>query len=1193
MRLTRLEAKGFKSFGDKIILHFGAGVTGVVGPNGCGKSNIVDAIRWVLGEQKIKNLRSDKMENIIFNGTANRKPLQYAEVQLTFENDRGILPSEYGQVSIGRRYFRSGDSEYEINGVRCRLKDIENLFLDTGIGSDSYAIIELKMVDDILNDREGSRRLLFEEAAGISKFKVRRKETFRRLADVKADLERVEDLLHEITRNLKNLEKQARQAERYFELKKSHKHLSLWVARSEYTKRSAAASKIAQQSAELVAQAADLLTSMATGETQLTTLKAEVVYGENEFGSRQKAYLDLQDQIRQIENQRKLSNERQRSLQQRKDLLTNQLNGDRSQLLLAQSLISKLEEDEKRLAEEASSAGSALSGLKTELELRQKAFAVLQQQVSEADSHLRIAQEGLQKLLREEQIAQAQMGTFAAEQQRLLEKKEQQTTDFSTFDQKLKELDAQLGDAAGKLERTEKAEAARASEEATLVHTADGLRDEIAKLARKRDALQNEYNLTKSLQDNLEGYPEAIRYLRKNTGWSNLAEVPLVSDIITVPEAYRIALEYFLEPVMNHYVVETASEAMKAVEILAKSSKGKASFFVLSQIGAMPAADLDFKALPEGAISALSVAEFDLAFEPLVRHLLANVLFVESPTAVAHTDFILLATDGHLIRRTATIAGGSVGLYEGKRIGRAKNLEKLQTDLIALAKQLKELEARQEQAIKQLATVKSQDQRQYLDQLRRAQAVLEQDATAWRVRRQNALQALEDQGSRLSTIANTLAELQAALGTIGPEKATMEAEQLRWKERHAALNLERQQAEAEQSTARETLNVKQMASVRLVGQNEQTTKELAFRREDIDKLLARIAKNEADLAGAELELGDVLGTETTGDADLQALYAELKAIDAGVKESGNGLHLRKEAVEAQEKSLRELARRKDQNQTLAAEMGAQLSALNAKLEAAAERILVEYGIDLTVIKQVSGEELEGLEADLAAAPDGEEESWPATAAQLREQLDKMGPINPVAMESYKEMKERFDFIEGQKKDLAQAQADLGTTIAEIEATAQEAFLATFEAVRGHFHTVFRSLFSAEDTCDLVLAQPAQPLESAIEIMARPKGKRPLTINQLSGGEKTLTAIALLFSIYLIKPAPFCIFDEVDAPLDDNNIDKFNNIIRDFSGNSQFIVVTHNKRTMTHADVLYGITMVEQGISRVIPVDLREVVENGK
>ena len=1183
MKLTRLEAKGFKSFGDKIILQFGQGVTGVVGPNGCGKSNIVDAIRWVLGEQKTRNLRSDKMENIIFNGTANRKPLQMAEVLLTFENTRNLLPTEYGNVTIGRRYHRSGESEYLLNGVSCRLKDIENLFMDTGIGPDSYAIIELKMVDEILADRDGSRRGLFEEAAGVSRFKQRKKETFRRLEDVQADLERVEDLLHEISRNLKSLERQARQAEKYFELKEKHKALALEQGRREHLQRQVELDRLNNQIESLQAEQAKLAAQALAKEGEIDQLKEQIRIHERQFGARQQAYLQLQEEIRKIENDRRLTDERTRAAQRRKDQLSQQVAMDSAALQRAEANLQRLNAEFEHLQEAAEAARIAFEESQQALDVLKETQSTKAKAVEEAVLHVRQKEDAFRQLQREQEISSAQHSTYCQEENRLKEKSQSQAQSYSDFDARLAQIQEAIGVAQQSLNTTVWQEEQRHEKEKLLQARLEQIREQVIALTRRRDADQNELNLTKSLQENLEGYPEAIRYLKKAHGWSRKSSPALLSDLISVPEKYRVALEFFLDPVMNHYVVETEAEALKAIELLGNNNRGKASFFVLENLEELPSTFEPHPPTPSpagrgGEISAIELVEFDPIYKSLFSHLLGGAFFTEKATRPAESQVTLLSFDGRILHRKYSLAGGSIGLYEGKKIGRAKQVEKLQASISQLNKELKALETERDSNRAELEKVRGSNHTKEMDRMRRELSTLNQDNAVWQVRKEQAEKVILEEGERLSGLAENIARLEAMLAEKAPKLAeaaqaldTARQAQSLFQEDISALNkaLETRRTEANQT---------QVASIHRQSSKEQNRKEAAFRMEEQTQLQHRLSANRQELDGIEAQLN--MAIHAAGHAsgrDLAEMQEELSDIDAGVKESAKAMADLRSQMEVAERDLKEFSRRKDQNASLAGEMQLQLGTVTARLEAVEDRIRTEFGL-----------EVDELEADPAysSLEDGE---ISRQTSSIRDQLERIGPINPVAMDSYKEMKQRHDFIQGQKEDLEKSRMGLTDTISEIDHEARKVFMATYEQIRTNFFAVFKSLFSEEDTCELLLTDPANPLESPIEIMARPKGKRPLTINQLSGGEKTLTAIALLFAIYLVKPAPFCIFDEVDAPLDDMNIDKFNNIIRDFSANSQFIVVTHNKRTMTHADILYGITMVEQGVSRVIPVDLRQEV----
>ncbi|MDX1920643.1 MAG: chromosome segregation protein SMC, partial [Candidatus Caenarcaniphilales bacterium] len=623
MQLTKLEIKGFKSFGDKVVINFDEGITGIVGPNGCGKSNVVDAIRWVLGEQKTKALRSDKMENVIFNGAKNRKPTQLAEVSLTFSNTKNLLPTEYSEVTITRKYYRTGESEYLLNGITCRLKDINNLFLDTGIGSDSYAIIELKMVDDILNDKDNSRRGLFEEAAGISKFKIRKKETLKRLEDTDKDLERVEDLLFEINKNLKSLEKQAKQTETYFKLKEEYKSLSARLARKLIGRNRTSLldinSKIEAESDKKL----NLTKLIAEKDALLEKEKTTLLGKEKLLASRQKALNEHINKIRQYESEHKIKNERLRYLNDKTANLQSQIDQDKKSNERAefsiQSLQNELTSAEKIFAETELRIGS----LKAEYEEQKIKTSALQQQSGQINTQFKARQDEYYKLTKALEIKQIQLSTLKQELDKATSDSSAHSANLSDFEAKLDYLEGQLEDRQGELEKLKSLEDELQKKIYSTEHLLERIKDEKTQVHRKLDARQNEYNLTKSLVDNLEGFPEAIKFLKKNSSWGK--DAPLLSDIITCDERYRIPIENFLEPYMNYYVVENEAHAFEAVNLLTDASKGKANFFVLDNFEKFTGTPAK---IYDQVIAATEIIEFDPKYTKLAQYILDNVYLV-------------------------------------------------------------------------------------------------------------------------------------------------------------------------------------------------------------------------------------------------------------------------------------------------------------------------------------------------------------------------------------------------------------------------------------------------------------------------------------------------------------------------------------------------------------------------------------
>ena len=1177
MQLAKLEVKGFKSFADKIVVNFDEGITGIVGPNGCGKSNIVDSIRWVLGEQKTSALRSEKMENVIFNGTSGRSPLQMAEVSLTINNTKNILPTEYAQITITRRLYRTGESEYLLNGVTCRLKDITNLFMDTGVAANSYAIIELGMVDDLLNDKDNSRRMLFEEAAGISKFKKRKKETLKKLEDTDADLERVEDLLFEIEKNMKSLEKQAKQTENYYRIKEEYKEKSIGLAKVVVNKQKEKFNTISQQVQSENDRKLGLTAEIAEKEASIEKSKAELILKEKTLSSRQKTINEFVSKIRHYESEKQIKNERLKYLNDRAMNLRDQIDQDKKSNERARFSIQSLETERETAQQIFQEISEKLDHLKAEYEQQKNITAELQLEVDALRNIQREKQEESFQTNKAVEIREIQVASFKQELERTASDSNQQSQSLVEFENKLVELQAEINKKNDQLTNLKKEEDDVQDRISGMEKTIEMIREEMNSTNRKLDARQNEYSLTKSLVENLEGFPEAIKFLRKKVA----KNAPLLSDILTCSEEYRVAIENYLEQYLNYYIVDHEAEAYEAINILSDASKGKAHFFILDTFEKFESAPTK---IYSNAFPATQIIEFDPKYRKLMSFILDKVYVYEGDVrSIPHDDDSTFITkSGKLTKRRFSVSGGSVGLFEGKKIGRAKNLEKLEKEIKDLTTKLDEIRASLLQRQADLEKLKSNNMRHQIDELQNSLRQVNEEYVSVRTKSEQFSSLLSSTDLRREDILEKVDTLLKELDELKPKAQAYQ---------HALLEQETRLSELTERLAAQTdLHGQKSAAYNeqniFFHQQENRVKsaeqEIRFKQESMTQSTQRIELNAEELKKNEEEVKTIIETTQSNDEELLGMYAEKEEMEKGLSEAEKEYYEGRGNIDQVEKELREIQHARQNIDSILMDLQNNLNESKLQLNSVKERLSVEFNVDLdSVIGQATPEETEALlKLD--------EDKLRAEVVKMREKLDNMGPINPMAMEAYTEIKERNDFIIAQKDDLLKAKESLLNTINEIEGVASGTFMEAFTKIKEHFINVFRSLFTEGDECDLRLVNPESPLDSEIEIIAKPKGKRPLTINQLSGGEKTLTATALLFSMYLLKPAPFCIFDEVDAPLDDANIDKFNNIIRSFSKDSQFVIVTHNKRTMSTTDVIYGITMVEKGVSRVVPVDLREL-----
>lgn len=1177
MQLSKLEIKGFKSFGDKVVINFDEGITGIVGPNGCGKSNVVDAIRWVLGEQRTRALRSDKMENVIFNGTKNRKPQQMAEVSLSFNNTKNLLPTEYSQVTITRRYYRTGDSEYLLNGVTCRLKDINDLFLDTGIGSDSYAIIELKMVDDILNDKDGSRRELFEEAAGISKFKMRKKQTLKKLEETDKDLERVEDLLFEINKNLKSLEKQAKQTEKYHEIKEDYKNASIDLAKvSVQSQRDEI-----QDTNKKLDEQTDLRTQYNSQinekESDVERIKLEMVNKEKLLADRQKTLNEHVNLIRSFESDKKIKNERLRFLNDKSKSLTDQIeldkqSNDRAAFSL-ESLTNEKESAEK-IFEEIS---LKVEKLKAEYEEQKEKNKILQEEVGNASNAYKHKQEEVYQLNKQLEIYAIQLSSLKQELDKTTSDTSVHSANLSDFETKAAEVKQRLDQKTAELETIQSEDERIQQEVLTLEKDIEQIREQLTQANRKLDSKQNEFNLTKSMVENLEGFPEAIKFLKKNASWGK--DTPLLSDILTCDESYRLCIENYLESFMNYYVVENEAQAIQAVNLLSDSAKGKANFFVQTRFSNFQSSQ---KNSYPSCVSALDIVEYDSKYKGLIQYILDGVYIITGNQDVIPEDAqaVFITQNGKLAKRKYSISGGSVGLFEGKRIGRAKNMEKLEADIKQITDDIEDIRLILDSKLKQFYQLKENTKKVEVEELRREINLINNEYITLKTKQEQLASMLSDNSLRREDVLEKIAKIEEDIEINTPLAKAGKEELEGFEERLELLNEEFALQTTQLSNKSAVYNQENIVFHQQQNRVNSLEQEIGYKQTTFDQSKERITKNHEELENTNGEIRQMVDSADVSEDELISFYKEKENIELGVHEAEKDYYSTRVRIDEVEKEVKEVRRLREECDEVLVALQNRVTETKLGLSSIKERLNVEFNLNLD---------------DILANQDPEEnlpseEELKEKVIKIKNSLDRLGPINPMAMEAYQEIKERHVFITTQKEDLAKSKESLMQTIGEIDAVAKATFLDAFEKIRDNFIRVFRSLFTDEDSCDLKLVDPENPLDSAIDIMAKPKGKRPLTINQLSGGEKTLTAISLLFAIYLIKPAPFCIFDEVDAPLDDANIDKFNNIIRQFAGESQFIIVTHNKRTMSSTDIIYGITMVEQGVSRLVPVDLRSLNE---
>lgn len=1174
MYLSKLEIFGFKSFANKTNVVLNDGVTAIVGPNGCGKTNIVDALRWALGEQRYSTLRSDKMEDVIFNGTKLRKPIGMAEVSLTIENNKGILPLEYNEVTITRRVYRSGESEYQLNRTNCRLKDILNLFMDTGMSSNAYSVIELKMIETILSDKVEERRRLFEEAAGVTKYKARRKEALRKLGDVDADLLRVEDIITEVSKVVNSLNRQAKKAERYNEYMDRLRVLEVDVLQRDYNNLFRRLVPLEERLVTTI-EARDVMSQrMDEEETLLEAHRNEESDIEHRLDERRNEFSGIVSRINDTRQQLLVNEERERALLQR----AARLKEDKHNYDVR---IGEIESRKKDLTQQ-------LDGLASQL------------QSAEVDSgQLRETHRGI-----EEQVSQKKLQAESRQQRRmqLMQNISQLNNEIERLDARREAIDNRIArlanedaDAENNLGAIRTQLAEQDAGQSVLSDTVIAAEHEFHQMEERKQSLRTEIDQLQNrafeiqsmigekmtridfingLVDRLEGYNESVQHLLRNRDWST-SRYSTIADAVNTREDLRVAVEAVLGEAAHYILVNDVTEAISGLQNLKEHRKGKATFAVLSRI-------------PENTISTFPIAgdgivgwAVDLVrYEPQYSHLfnmlLRHVLIVRD-AEVAHAcireypDLRCVTMSGDMFDSHGIVRGGSHGQEEGSMIGKKDQIASLSRDVDELKKKLV---GNQELLEDKNFEYTGIDLRTYAEKMKQTQ----QDLSAHerriaqmmfevekfeRIQQKNAEERLR--------IADEQQEISSRREELEPQVEDLRAQQAQIEQDVQKENEILTELEKSYNLSNEAVNSANVAVVQKRG-------EIQNLRNEFERLSTSLHETEIALETAAREIVEAEGT-ANGLIDvisrLRYELAEMEQIHADSRESLAAIEQELEAKRVElrgiEKALHDDRQKQTQNVNLVHEIELKVSEIKQRITSLEERAREEFEMELS-----RNEETEDDVFDLAQEKE--------EINDLRQKIRTLGPVNPLAFEEWKEEKERFDLLTEQRQDLVESQQTLRDTIREINETAKQKFSETFALIRQNFTKIFKSLFDEGDEADLILQEHEDPLEAKIDIVAKPRGKRPHSIDMLSGGEKTLTAIALLFAIYLVKPSPFCILDEVDAPLDDANIDRYIKIIGEFSNNTQFIVVTHNKRTMAAADSLYGVTMEEEGVSKLVAVD---------
>ncbi len=1171
MYLSKLDILGFKSFAHKTKLEFNGGLTCVIGPNGSGKSNIVDAIRWVLGEQRVSSLRSDKMENVIFNGTKTRKPVGMTEVSMTIQNNKKILDTEFEEVVISRRLYRSGESQYLINKTPVRLKDILDLFMDTGMGANSYSVIELKMVESILSENKYERRQLFEEAAGVVKYKVRRKSALKKLEATRIDLTRIDDIIIEVEKTVSSLSRQVAKARRYLSLNDELKKCEVDLSRLRYHRllesirplevQLKEASKLKEESSHQITMDEALLEDYKSEQikteqglqkinSSIHELDAEIARinqaeavaktkAEENIKTRERYKVDIEDYEKKIilleENVLQYQTELDH-LTSQKEIIDQNYSAVESERLQEIEKLQKEKAEIDKLNSEFRQQLQSLSNMKEVLKQKEYQLGFLDEQAATID----------------ENIASRSAGLKTRETELDISRKNRQNSENN-----LEKLNNNLKDLTAKSDQLqEKIKTAETERQTLLVET---------------EKVRSRQSFFQHIIANYEGHSKSTQFVMTQKDQIKGIHGPL-AELISVDENYAQLVELILGEALNYILVDDIDSAKKMIQLVRESDKGRITCIPLNRTRF-----IEIPEIPDGLNSLTLLSDLivtDEKYRHLIKILLGDVAVVDNfeealILSEKHPNLRLATSSGEMVNFNREISGGSVSKKQSTIIGRHDQLKKYTRQLQEFEKELPKVEKLMN-GIRDDLQKNTANQGKIKDEIAKTQ----REITELEKKEHQITYEIDKNKKESELDNNHLIIIRKNIKELNQNQQTIEVEV---EDQQKKLNeLEKETISRTNSYERKSdelqILIEEVQKVRLDTTNIQN--QIYNRQNDLNRSSKTIVELKSDIEkkGSEIEQIGKMLVQITEESEQRRneqiiIWEKRDQLDKEQEDVARGFQEVKEKIMDIESQIKKYRKQHDFSLEHTRTFEMKINENRYKAENIREYILKEYSEDIEI-----GLPFEGLN----------ENETEEQIESIHNRIKNLGPVNPLAVGEYDKEKERLDFLTKQRDDLNKAENSLVETIDKINTTARKQFLETFAAIKVNFETVFHSFFeNGEGSINLTDNQ--DPLEADIEISVRTKGNRLQTLSLLSGGEKTLTAISLLFAIYLVKPSPFCILDEVDAPLDDVNILRFTEALKSFSDNTQFIVVTHNKRTMEAAQSMYGVTMEEEGVSKLVSV----------
>lgn len=1154
MRLTKLELQGFKSFADDTELIFEPGVTAIVGPNGCGKSNVSDAVRWVLGEQRARALRGAKMEEVIFQGSSARRPVNIAEVSLHFENDDGALGVPFREVVITRRLSRSGDSDYLLNNTPCRLRDIHDMVRGTGLGADSGVVIESRMIDALLSDRPDERRELFEEAAGVGLYRDRKRSTERRLEETAVDLGRLDDLIAEVQTQVRSLARQRRRAERHVELTRRRFTVDIALASREMDAWRGELERLEFRVAALRNEAPAAEENVAAAEAARDTAHGTRAAAEARRGELARLVAEQRESTLGLRSEIAVAEERQRNAVARRERAEQEKREGGSTVERVSEELDTAVAHRKQLESELALANDSYAATSAQEEEVRASLAVARAAVDTAERAAREMREIAHRHALDRQTTERELHDLTQRRSVLVEEQAQLADNEASIRRELEQAEELLADARGR-------SGLRGSEHAIAVASLRAARDAdsaarsmLLRAEEAHTALESKLNALEELERERVGLaPAAARLLRERERFGEGSVIGPLSDFISTEAEAASLVERYLGATVHAVLVRDreAAESIRAWH--AATNPGP---LLLLPADSLPANH------PEDEAEDLSrLVRSESPASSWVRTLLGRVRPIENGTGFVDSRGAIwlpanIVGPGPLRRRAeiGELRRALVGADSARRAA-AASAESLRTQLVAA-----ERAAAQAQEAAHIALREAAEQEDHHAAITR--------------RHHRSLKEVGDASGLLERLTSRELSLVESVSRIVESIEEKEAGVVKLDEAVAEARRTLAETEKQQEDARERRTQSQIASAQANARLQVASDRERHLNEEFASANARLESLQSELSTLSAADGELAQQLATWQLDLEAKQATLEDAEGRLASAELAVKTADERLEAAEHELTDIRHRATALSEELHSSELRLTELSGRRAMIRERLETEWRKPLDELMQ----QIEPVALD--------DETLRAESAQLREQLDALGPVNPLAIEEHDEEQKRLEMLTSQRADLSAAKLSLQQAIREIDTTARELFLTTFVQVRENFRKIFMTLFGGGE-CDLRLENAETPLEGDIEIHAAPRGKKTQRIHLLSSGERALVALSLLFGIFLTKPSPFCLMDEVDAPLDDANIGRFVRMLNEFKANTQFIIITHNPRTTTEAaDAVYGVTMQEPGVSSLVSVHMR-------